>query len=156
MIINKYLAGLLAVFGTVAFAFQQAVGDNSFDPDEAWNLAGLFFGSVVAIIVPLLKGPWAAALKVVSAVALGVIGAVIGVLATGDWTLNTWTTIIFAGVNALLIQLGVAIRTDQVASVIADPRVANAGVIAADRPAVQVVSPESIGADQHTRESFRP
>lgn len=138
MVVNKYLAGLLAILGTVAFAFQQAVADNVFSVNDAWELAGLFAGALVTIWVPLLKGAWAAGLKVAATVAIGVIGAVIGALASGTWDLTTWTAIIFAGINALLIQLGVSIRLDTAARGLADPTVSNAAVQATDSKAVQI------------------
>jgi peptidoglycan/LPS O-acetylase OafA/YrhL len=145
MIINKYLAGLLAVLGTVAFGFQQASADNIVDANEAWNLAALFVGALAAIWVPLLKGGWAAGLKVGAAVVLAVIGTIVGALVTGVFDLNTWTAIVFAGINALLVQLGVSIRVDQTKAAIADPKVSNSAVIGADEPAVKAVAPTAVG-----------
>jgi hypothetical protein len=139
MTLNKYAAGLLTLVGTLMYAMQLAMADNIFTPKEAWELGGLAAGSAVAIFVPLVPGVWAAVLKVGGNVIVAVAGAVVGVIVSGTWDAATWTALIFVGVNALLTQLGVWIRTDAAKEALAAPAVPNTVPQAVDPQAVKVV-----------------
>lgn len=69
-------------------------------------------GAVAAYIVPLLKsGAWRGLVKTGMAI-LFAIGTAIVPLVGSDWSFHTIGLIVLAGVNALAVQLGVAIRID--------------------------------------------
>lgn len=140
MILNKYAAGLLTLVGTLVYALQLALADNIFTAQEQWEFGGLAAGSAVAIFVPLLKTGWAALLKVGGNVIVAVAGAIVGVIvAGGEWQTSTTMAIIFAGVNALLTQLGVSMRTDSVKEALAAPDVSDRVPVSVDGQAVKVV-----------------
>lgn len=139
MILNKYMAGLLTLLGTLVYALQLSLADNVFTVQEQWEFAGLAAGALATIFVPLLPSGWAAGLKVSSGVAVAVIGSVIGVLVGGEgWQSSTTIAVIFAGINALMAQLGVSMRLDAVKQELADPSVRFGVSKAADKPAVEV------------------
>jgi hypothetical protein len=139
MVLNKYSAGLLTLLGTVVFALQTAYSDGIISSKEAWEIGGLFAGTVATIFVPLLKGNWASSLKIGSAIALALIGVVLGQVTTGGgWSDSTTMTLIFAGVNALLAQLGIYMRLDDVKQALADVTKPVTAVEALDAPAVAV------------------
>jgi hypothetical protein len=154
MSLNKYSAGLLTLLGTLVYAFQVSTADNILAVDEVWQLVGLAAGSAVAIFVPLTKGTWAAALKVVGNTVVAIAGAVIGAIAAGEWTTATWTALVFVAVNALLTQLGVSIRMDDVKKELAASAIPVAVTTAADAPAVQAAIAQGAAVNVRSSDPF--
>lgn len=106
---QQWAAALLTFVVTVVTALTAAVAG----PLTATVIVGIvvvILQSGTGTLVPLVKGPWSAALKVGIPVILAVLYALVPLLTGTAWTIGNTLILILAGVNALAIQLGVAIR----------------------------------------------
>lgn len=108
-IINKYLAALLSVLIVAGTAFI-ALPDHSVP--TSLQFGALVLSTIVTYVVPLVPGVWAGVLKTGLAVVLGIVGALVPLLATGHLTASQWIIVGLAGLNALAVQIGVVVRTD--------------------------------------------
>lgn len=108
---QKYAVGLLSLAVTLVTALSVTAAG-------PWTLAVVLgvvvvgLQGVVAYIVPLLPGGWAGGLKTGLAVVLAVLAAILPLLTGTAWTFSNTLVVILAGINALAVQLGVAIRSD--------------------------------------------
>lgn len=134
MVVNKYLAGLLAVAVVFLTAFQAALSEG-ITATEAWQLAGLFVGAFVTTFVPILEKGWAAGLKVAGAV-LGAAIAALVPLVSSEWNASTITIVVLAVINTLAVQLGVNVRVDSARQVLADTTQSDQAIFAVDPKAV--------------------
>lgn len=142
MILNKYLVALLQV-AVLFLAALQAALVNGLTETEAWQVAGLLVGAIVTYYVPILKGPWAAGLKVGGAALGAVIAAIVPLLGGWDNLFANLTIILIALVNALATQFGVDVRIDSAKRVLANPDVRSSVAWAVDQPAAIVA--DSVG-----------
>lgn len=111
---TKYLVAFVGIAAAILTALQTSIV-GGITPTEAWQLAAVIAGVGISIAVPLVRGPWAGALKTGFAV-LGAIGATVAPFFV-DGALPSpeqWVTVGIAVVNAIGIQVGVSIRTDEV------------------------------------------
>lgn len=142
LIPSKYTTAILTLAIVVIAGFQSAlVGGIS--EVEAFQFAALVVGAVVTYFAPLLISSWAAALKVLGAVAGAVLAAVPPIIDTANggqgFTPEAIVMLIFAGIMALAAQFGVDVRIDSTAKAIANPAVSNDEVYVIDPKAYDVV-----------------
>ncbi len=160
MIPSKYAVVVVQIITIIVTSMLAALQDDILSTVEAWQIAGIGVGSISAYLVPLLKNVWAAALKFSAAVAGAALAAVPPIVDTANggsgWTGTAVLIVILAGLNAALTAWGVTVRLDAAKEAIADPRQANATIIASDPQAVRVVAPEAMDADAHLAAAFRP
>lgn len=111
MLTNKYAAAIIGIVFTVLTAFV-ALPESQRDPATLIGLVLVGLGAFGTYLLPLLKGGWAAALKVAAAVLAAVLSAVVPFVVTGTVTPTQWVIVALAAVNALAVQLGVDLRQD--------------------------------------------
>jgi hypothetical protein len=143
MVLNKWAVALLQLV-FVAVTALQVLREDGVTVTETWQFVALVVASGAAVFVPLLKGTWHAALKVIAAL-LGAAFAAVIPIATQDWTLDTVIIIIVAVANAAMIQFGVDARLDGVKEIIADPTLANRPVAVVDPAATAIVIRDNPG-----------
>jgi O-antigen ligase len=137
MIINKYLAGILTL-AIVALTGFQVILPDGVTATEAWQFGGLVVAAIGTLFVPLLSGAYAAALKVGVAVAGAVFAAGVPFFTDG-WSFAAIIVVGIAALNALAVQIGVAVRIDQATAVLSNPNVSKATIEFLDAPAVRAV-----------------
>lgn len=111
MLVNKYASAIIGIVFTVLTAFV-ALPESQRDPATLIGLVLVGLGAVGTFLLPLLKGGWAAGLKVAVAVLAAILSAVIPFLVTGTLTTTQIVIVVLAGVNALAVQVGVDLRQD--------------------------------------------
>lgn len=147
MVVNKYLAGLLTLLTSLLAALVAIPQAQWAEPEVIWQFVALVVSSGTAIFLPLVTGPWAAGLKVGSAVILAGVGAILPLLG-GEWGATQWVLLAVAVLNALAIQLGVDIRVDSAKKIIIDPTVNSAIGKDIDPKATQVATRQLIAAHE--------
>lgn len=148
MIINKYLAGLLTLAITVLAAAVAIPVESWRDPATVWQFAGLVVAAIVTTFLPLSKGGWAAALKVIGSLVATVVANVVAYLSSGGtWGITQWMLLGLAVLLALAAELGVQIRLDGAKAALADPTVSDASVVALDKPAVRAIAAKAVTSD---------
>ena len=136
MVINKYLAGLLTLAITVLTAAVALPESAWQDPATVWQFAGLVVSTIVTIFLPLSRGRWAAALKVIGSLVSAVVANVVAYLASGGaWGFMQWMLLGLAVLLALAAELGVQIRLDTTRLALASPQISS--------EAARVVDPQA-------------
>lgn len=140
MAINKYLAGLLTLAITVLTAAVALPETAWQDSATVWQFAGLVVSTIVTIFLPLSKGAWAAAIKVIGSLTAAVVANVVAYLvAGGTWGFMQWMLLGLAILLALAAELGVQIRMTSTAEALVEPSISSAAVVAADADAVRAI-----------------
>lgn len=148
MTINKYLAGLLTLAITVLTAAVAIPVEAWRDPATVWQFAGLVVSTIVTTFLPLSKGRWAAAIKVIGSLAASIVANVVAFLTSGgEWGITQWMLLGLAVLLALAAELGVQIRLDGTKAALADPTVSDAAVVAVDKPAARVIAAKASTSD---------
>lgn len=144
MVINKYLAGLLTLAITLLTAWQVILPDG-IEPTEGWQFGALVVASGGTVFVPLLEGKWAGGAKVGVAVLGAVFAAGAPLVVEGVWfwqDANAGLVVGIAALNALAVQIGVAVRIDSAKRVVADAAVSNRTIETVDPKAVYAAHKE--------------
>lgn len=110
--LHKYAAGVLAITLVVV---QALVTTTDLSPTTIIQLAIVFVAAVGTYFIPLLSGPWAGAGKTGVIVVGAILSALVPLITGHSYTPQTIGLVILAGVQALVTQLGVDVRKDQVA-----------------------------------------
>lgn len=115
--VARYAAALLNVAITLVGAFVLIPEDTFAGPVLGWLPAALgllvvALGAVGTYIVPLVGARESAILKVVVAVAAGVIAAIIDFVSAGVFTMTSVAFLVLAILNGLGTQIGVQIRKE--------------------------------------------
>ena len=141
MVLNKYLAGLLTLAITVLTA-AVAVPETAWrDAATIWQFAGLVVSTIVTVFLPLSKGRWAAAIKVIGSLAAAVVANVVAFLTSGgEWGIYQWLLLGLAILLALAAELGVNIRIDSTKEALASPQISTTATKIVDPQAVAVVA----------------
>lgn len=144
MVINKYLAGLLTLAITVLTGWQVILPEGV-SPIEGWQFGALVVGAAGTIFVPLAGGPWKSALKTGVALAAALFAAGTPLVLEGVWFWQDPQAGLVVGIavlNALAVEVGVAVRIDSASAVVANPAVPNSTIEVVDPPAVRAVYEE--------------
>ena len=149
MIINKYLAGLLTLATSLLSAFVLIPPTAWAAPETVWQFIALVVSSIAAIFLPLSKGAWAGLLKTGSAAVLAGIGALIPLLAFGEFGPLQWALLAVAVLNAVAIELGVNVRVDSAKDQIVDPALNTEAIKAVDPSASVVATQQVVKAHAH-------
>jgi len=137
--INQFLAGLLTLLITLITAAVAIPAEAWALPLTIWQFAGLVVSTILVIFLPLAKGGWAAAIKVIGSLAAAAIANVVGVLITGDpWAVAQWLLLGLAILNALAAELGVNVRISGLKQIIVSPTASTAAATASDPAGVAV------------------
>lgn len=140
MAVNKYLAGLLTLAITVLTAAVALPETAWRDAATVWQFAGLVVATIVTIFLPLSKGSWAAAIKVIGSLFAAVVANVVAYLVGGgEWGVVQWMLLGLAVLLALAAELGVQVRIASTREALAAPSVSDSAVVAADPQAVRVI-----------------
>lgn len=113
MLQTKYLVAAVAIALALLNALQVAIA-GGIDNAEAVQLAVVGAGAGLSILVPLVSGPWAGALKVGFAVIAAAGSALAPLLINGEVLPEQWVTVVIAGISAIAVQIGVSVRVDTV------------------------------------------
>ena len=145
MALNKYLAALLTLAITVLTAAVAIPEEAWHDAATIWQFAGLVVSTIVTIFLPLSRGSWAAALKVIGSLVAAAVANVIAFLTSGgDWGFTQWLLIGLAILNALAAEIGVNVRLDSAKQALAAPEVSNVVPEVVDIAAVRAVEGKHI------------
>jgi len=140
--LNKYLAPIMQFVLASVGTLQLYAADNHFTTLETWSLVAFMIAPAVTYLVPLSGGPWPGLLKTGLNAALGGVLVVVAVLERGAFVPD-FATLSLIGVsvlNALAVEIGVAVRLTQTASDVANPAVDNAVPARADVNAYAIVT----------------
>lgn len=110
--LHKYAAGLLAIALVVVQAF---VTTTDFTATTIIQLAIVTVAAIGTYFIPLLHGPWAGAGKTGVVVVGAILSALVPLVTGGSYTPQTIGLVILAAVQALVTELGVNVRQDQLA-----------------------------------------
>lgn len=114
MLQTKYLVAAVGIALALLNAFQIAISGGITDA-EVWQIVVVAAGVGISIVVPLVKGPWAGALKTGFAALGAVAAALVPLFVEGHGpTPEQWFTVAIAGVSAIAIQIGVSVRVDTI------------------------------------------
>ena len=146
MAISKHLAGLLTLAITVLTAAVALPETAWRDAATIWQFAGLVVSTIVTVFLPLSKGSWAAAIKVVGSLAATVITNVVAFLTSGgEWGVYQWLLLGLAILLALAAELGVNIRIDSTKEALASPQISSTATQVTDPQATAVVTGSAVG-----------
>jgi hypothetical protein len=140
--LNKYLAPILQFILACAGTIQLFGLDNQFTALETWSLVAFMIAPALTYLVPLSGGPWPGLLKTGLNTALGGVLVIVSVLERGAfvWDFATLSLVGIAVMNALAVEIGVAVRLTQTAREVANPDVDNAVPARADTNAFAIVT----------------
>lgn len=132
---KSILAAGLSVVIAALTAFV-ALPDHSIGTDIQFG--ALVASSLVTWFAPLVKGIWPDVLKTGLAIVLAVVGALVPLLQNGGHlTATQWIIVGLAGLNALAVHIGVAVRVSAAkAALAADPK----AVGFADQAALRIIT----------------
>lgn len=125
-VLQKYAPALGTFLVLILGAVQQIVG-HPFTLVVGLQFASLALGSALAILVPLVKGPWAGAAKTGVEVILTGIALVLPYAITGNITSPEVILVVIGLVKAFATQIGVVIRADDAVASAPTPVVVTAG-----------------------------
>lgn len=153
MVLNKWFIALLQLAVALVTGLQVMRVDG-ISVTEGWQFGGLAVAQVGVVALPLLKGGWHAALKVIVALAGAGITAIIP-LVTNTWTVDSTIIVILAVLNAAAVQFGIDARVDGVKEALADPNVANSKVFTIE-PVVAQIAAKTVRAVDVTEKGLPP
>jgi hypothetical protein len=103
--IQKYGAALVSIL-LAGLVFLKTAFADDLDYAEVAQLVAIVAGAVVIYFLPLVKGPWAGALKTIAAILMAAATAVGPLLLQGTITFEQWTIVAIAVLNALGVEIG--------------------------------------------------
>ena len=141
--LNKFAAGFLAL-GVAVLTAAVAIPEEAWSqPAVVWQFGGLILSTILVIFLPLAKGAWAGALKIIGALGAALVANVLAFFAGGgEWGFYQWLLLGLAVLQAVAAELGVNVRVDQAKQQIESPEISSAPVEAVDPKAVEVAVSE--------------
>lgn len=130
MLQTKYLVAVVTIAMTLLNAMYNVIA-GGIDAAEVWQLVVVAAGTGIAIVVPLVKGPWAGLFKTGFSVVAAIGATIAPFVVNGTITPEQIITVLIAAVNAIAVQIGVSVRTDEIKAAAA---VIDGGTAAAGKP----------------------
>lgn len=127
--LTRYSAALLplAVLVLGVLDTAQRAGADLLGWQTITQIVLLIVTTGAGLVLPLVPGPWAGALKTGSAIAGAIVSALIAYVPEGHFTTATLILFLTAALKAVAVQIGVTIRTD--AAKVVDARETPAGEV---------------------------